>query len=38
MVQLDEAGGSDVIAPSVEIEKAGITTVTKALFVIPSRI
>ena len=38
MAQLDEAGRGDVIAPSVEIEEAGIAIVAQALLVIPSRI
>ena len=38
MAHLHEAGRGDVIAPSVEIEEAGITIVAQALLVIPSRI
>src|SRR5260221_11856188 len=38
MVQLDETGRSHVIAPSVEVEEAGIAIVAQALFVVPSRI
>src|SRR5215471_9578361 len=38
MAHLHEAGQGDVIAPSVEIEEAGIAVVAQALLVIPSRI
>ena len=38
MAHLHEAGRGDVIAPSVEIEEAGIAVVAQALLVIPSRI
>src|SRR5436189_4332381 len=36
MVQLDETGRSHVIAPSGEIEEAGVAIVTEALFVVAS--
>ena len=38
MAHLHEAGQGDVIAPSVEVEEAGITIVAQTLLVIPSRI
>ena len=38
MAHLHEAGRGDVIAPSVEIEEAGIAIAAQALLVIPSRI
>src|SRR3979490_2508417 len=38
MADLHEAGRSDVIAPSVAIEEAGIAIVAQALLVVPSRI
>src|SRR5207253_917698 len=38
VVQLDETGRSHVVAPSVEVEEAGVTTVAQALFVVSPRI
>ena len=38
MANLLEAGRGDVIAPSVEIEEAGVAIVAQALLVIPPRI
>ena len=38
MAHFLEAGRGDVIAPSPEIEEAGVAIVAQALLVIPSRI
>jgi hypothetical protein len=38
MVQLDETGRNHVVAPSAEVEEAGVTAVAEALFVVSSRI